>query len=111
VTPWRALPGDEPGPRPVGDSLPRLAHRLGAPPPDVLRTVFARWEEIVGPTVAAHAWPLSLKDGLLRIGVEQPGWATQLTFLGPELLRQLAAATGGTTVSKIDVKVVGKRRE
>ena len=111
MSPWKPLPGDKPEPRPVGDSLPRLARRLGAPPPDVLRTVFAQWEEVVGPTIANHAWPLSLKEGLLRIGVDQPGWATQLTFLGPELLRKVAAATGGSTVSSIEVKVVGKRRE
>jgi predicted nucleic acid-binding Zn ribbon protein len=77
----------------------------------VLSSLFSRWEEIVGPLIAAHAWPLRVVDGVLRIGVEQPGWATQLTFLAPELLRKVAAATGETSVQKIEVKVVARRPE
>ncbi len=82
---------------------------FGAPAPSLLHALFTRWEEIVGPAIAGHAWPLSVRDGVLRIGVEQPGWATQLTFLGPELARQVAAATGDTTVEKIEVKVMSRR--
>lgn len=110
VSPWKPLPAEAPEPRPVADSLPGLARSLGAPPPPVLSAVFARWDEIVGPLVAANAWPLQVRDGVLRIGVEQPGWATQLTFLAPELLRQVVAATGDATVDKIEVKVASRRR-
>jgi predicted nucleic acid-binding Zn ribbon protein len=95
----------------VGDSLARLARSLGAPAPALLTAVFARWEEIVGPTIAAQSWPLQLRDGVLRIGVEQPGWGTQLSFLGPELVRKVAAATGDASVEKIEVKVVARRRK
>jgi predicted nucleic acid-binding Zn ribbon protein len=113
MSPWRPLPGgpDDRDPRPVADSLGRLAQRLGAPSPQVLTTVFAQWDEIVGPTVAAHAWPLALSDGVLRIGVDQPGWATELRFLGAELLQKLAAAVGEATIQRVDVKVVGARRQ
>jgi predicted nucleic acid-binding Zn ribbon protein len=109
VSPWQPLPGTGPEPRLVKDSLPRLAQRFGAPAPPVLTALFARWEEIVGPLVAAQAWPLRVADGVLRIGVEQPGWATQLTFLAPELVRQVVAATGDTSVQKIEVKVMPRR--
>ncbi|MDP9074202.1 MAG: DUF721 domain-containing protein, partial [Actinomycetota bacterium] len=84
----------------------RLADRLGAPKPKVLTTVFSRWEEIVGATVAAHAWPLSLSQGVLRIGVDQPAWATQLRFLGPDLMKRLASATGDDAIESVEVKVV-----
>jgi len=93
----------------VADSLAGWAHRLGAPSPELLTTVFARWEEIVGPTIADHAWPLTLSRGVLRIGVDQPGWATQLRFLGADLLERLAAAAGGTTIERVEIKVVGER--
>jgi hypothetical protein len=46
---------------------------------------------------------------VLRLGVEEPAWATQLGFLGPELVRQVVAATGDTTLQKIEVHVVVKR--
>lgn len=111
VSPWKPLPGDGPEPRPVRDSLPRLAKSLGAPAPALLTAIFARWEEIVGSTIAAHAWPLSVRDGVLRLGVDQPAWATQLGFLGPDLLRKVVAATGETTIVTVEVKVVGQRRK
>jgi predicted nucleic acid-binding Zn ribbon protein len=82
---------------------------LGAPAPSVLSAIFSSWEEIVGPAIAAEAWPLQVKDGVLRIGVEHPAWATQLMFLGPELVRKVTSATGETAVQKIEVKVVPRR--
>jgi predicted nucleic acid-binding Zn ribbon protein len=111
VSPWKPLPGDLPEPRPVRDSLAGLAKSLGAPPPALLRAVFERWEEIVGPTIAAHAWPLRVHEGVLRIGVDQPAWATQLTFLGPELLRKVTAATGDSAITGVEIKVVPGRRK
>jgi predicted nucleic acid-binding Zn ribbon protein len=111
MSPWKPLPGDVPEPRPVRDSLPALARSLGVPAPSVLSALFSRWEEIVGPAIAARAWPLRVHDGVLRIGVDQPGWATQLSFLGPELVRLVAAATGDSSVTRIEVKVVARRPE
>ncbi len=89
VSRWRPLPG-QPGeqpPRPVGDSLAGLAERLGAPPPALLTAVFADWEHLVGPAIAAHARPLSLSRRVLVIGADHPGWATQLRYFSAELLR------------------------
>ncbi|HEX3539058.1 MAG TPA: DUF721 domain-containing protein [Acidimicrobiales bacterium] len=93
------------------ESLPGLAKSLGAPPPALLSAIFERWEEIVGPVIAAHAWPLRVHEGVLRIGVDQPGWATQLTFLGPELLRKVTAVTGEAAVERVDIRVVPRRRK
>jgi predicted nucleic acid-binding Zn ribbon protein len=113
MSPWRPLPGEEGAtdPRPVGDSLPHLARQLGAPAPEVLTTVFGHWDEIVGAAIAAHAWPLSLSRGVLRVGVDQPGWATQLRFLGPDLVKRLAAAAHDDVIETIEVKVVPDGRK
>ena len=91
---WRPArpPRAERDPAPVVSSLDRLARRLGAPPPDVLQAVFARWEEMVGPQVAAHATPRSLRGGVLVIAVDESAWATQLRLLSADLLSRLAAA-------------------
>src|ERR1700680_2674097 len=100
MSPWRPLSepgGSEPGgsePRPVSESLDGMASRLGGPKPSVLKAVFAHWEEIVGAAVAVHAQPLSIRDRVLVIGTDQPGWATQLRFLSPDLLRRVAAVAG-----------------
>jgi predicted nucleic acid-binding Zn ribbon protein len=92
----------------VSESLDRVTKGIGAPKATVLTAVFARWEQVVGPEVAAHAEPRSLRDGVLVIAVDQPAWATQLRFLGTELLARVREATGCSDVSEIHVKVVGE---
>ncbi len=94
-------------PRHLSDSLDRATRRLGAPRTAVLTQVFSRWEQVVGPDVAAHAEPRSLRDGVLVIAVDQPAWATQLRFLGVDLLARIRDATGCSDVVEIQVKVVG----
>jgi predicted nucleic acid-binding Zn ribbon protein len=105
---WRPLPGQsgQPDPRPVGESLDGLAKRLGAARPAVLTGVFGHWEALVGAGIAAHARPLSLSQGVLVIGTDQPAWATQLRFLGPDLLERLSAVGGQGEIQRIDIKVV-----
>ncbi len=94
-------------PEPVASSLDRLARSLGAPRPVVLAAVFARWEELVGRDVAAHATPLSLRDGVLVIAVDQPAWATQLRYLASDLIARLAAETEGGEVREVQIRVRG----
>jgi predicted nucleic acid-binding Zn ribbon protein len=97
---------DDDLPRPVGDSLDRLTEQLGAPRSSALHAVFMRWSELVGPAIAEHAHPLSLKTGTLTVGVDQPGWATQLRYLEATLLASLAASVGPEEVRRIEVRVV-----
>jgi len=39
----------------------------------------------VGATIAEHAEPSSLRDGVLRIRAETPAWAAELGYLGPDI--------------------------
>jgi predicted nucleic acid-binding Zn ribbon protein len=79
------------------------------PAPDVLSQVFARWEELVGPDVAAHAVPKTLRDGVLTIVVDHPAWASSLRLLTADLLRRIAAATDEGTVTELVLTVAGTR--
>jgi len=90
----------------VSDSLETVARRLGVATPAALSAVFSRWEELMGPAVAAHARPVSLSAGTLVIGVEQPAWATQLRFLVPEVLARLEATAGPGLVERIEIRVL-----
>ena len=98
---WRSSP------RPVRDGLEGLARRLGAPTASALGAVFSQWEDAVGPTVAAHAQPVSLADGVLTVAVDQPGWATQLRYLSGDLLVRLREVAGEGVVGRIDIRVDG----
>ncbi|MEA3075949.1 MAG: hypothetical protein QOF60_857 [Actinomycetota bacterium] len=98
------------GPRPVKDGLEGLARRLGAPTASSLGAVFSQWEDAVGATVAAHARPLSLTDGVLVVAVDEPGWATQLRYLTNDLLARLADVAGPGVVGRIELRVEGAPR-
>jgi len=101
--PERPEGGDEP--RPIGGALDRVVRRFGAPSVSALDHVFTHWDEVVGEGVAAHAQPLSLRNGTLVIGVDNPAWVTQLRLLGDELLERLQAAAGAGAVRTLEVRV------
>jgi predicted nucleic acid-binding Zn ribbon protein len=82
-----------------------VARRLGAPGARSLSAVFGHWDEVVGASVAAHARPTSLRDGVLRVEVDEPGWATQLRYLAPEILRRCAEVAGPDVVVSVEVRI------
>jgi hypothetical protein len=53
----RPLPGDGPGPQPIGKALDQVLRGLGAPEASGVHLVFDRWEEVVGPALAARRRP------------------------------------------------------
>jgi predicted nucleic acid-binding Zn ribbon protein len=92
-------------PRALRDSVDDVVRSLRGTGARSLAGVFARWEEAVGPQVAAHARPASLADGCLVIDVDHPTWATQLRFLEADLLRRLRDVAGVDEVSRIELRV------
>ena len=105
--------GDGPGrpqrperdPRPLGESLDRVARGLGGPGAAMLGTVFSHWADVVGPVVADHSWPVSLARGVLVVAVDEPIWHTQLTFLQADILERLGAVAGAGAVTRVEVRV------
>ena len=97
-------------PQPLGRAIDGVLKNLAPPgtpvaPAKTVGGVFARWDEAVGPQVAAHARPVRLHEGTLLVEVDEPGWATQLRFLVADLLQRLAAAAGpGVTAIEWRVK-------
>src|SRR5437879_13767697 len=94
-----------PDPRPLKASLDLVARSLGGPDSGSLSGLFARWADIVGPQLAAHARPLSLSSGVLVVAVTEPGWATQLTYLESELLGRFRDALGDGVVERVEVRL------
>lgn len=98
--------GGDPGqPRSVEESLQRISRSLGGSDAGVMKVVFAHWEDAVGPAIADHATPLSLRDGVLVVAVAESAWATQLRFLERQILDTLRDAAGGDVATRIEVRV------
>src|SRR5687768_7056980 len=104
---WRPLRPDrsEEEPKRLRESLDKVARRMGAPGARSLGAVFGHWDDIVGPAVAAHARPTSLRNGVLRVEADEPGWATQLRYLAPDILRRCAEVAGADVVVSVEVRI------
>ena len=105
--PWKPLPTPDAGlaePVPVGRSLDRLTTSFGGPRATALTAVFARWDDLVGATIAAHVRPLSLAGGTLVVTVDEPGWATQIRYMEADLVQRIGEVAAGA-VSRVEVRV------
>lgn len=85
---------DDAGPRRIAESLDAAVRPIAPQGASAFGAVFGRWEEIVGPTVAAHVRPVRANAEVLVVAADHPAWATQVRSLGPNLLAQIAAAAG-----------------
>jgi predicted nucleic acid-binding Zn ribbon protein len=107
AVPWQPLPSaSDRDPVPLVESLERLVGGWGAASTGTTRSLFAEWDDIVGPRLAAQARPRSLRQGTLVVAVSDPAWATQLRFLEADLVARIQATTGTSEVRSIQVRVV-----
>lgn len=95
-------------PTPLARALDELTGQLGMAPTAHLSAVFAHWDEVAGPVVSAHARPIGLRDQVLYLEVDGPGWATQLRVLEHDLVQRLAAHLGPDSVRSVRVRVAGR---
>jgi predicted nucleic acid-binding Zn ribbon protein len=102
---WSGPGPDERDPQPFGRLLARVSLDRGWSPRLTDATVLGRWPQLVGPEIADHCTPVSLRDGELVLQAESTAWATQLRTLQRQLLGRLAATVGRDVVKRI--RVVG----
>jgi predicted nucleic acid-binding Zn ribbon protein len=95
------------GPQPLGPSLERVAGGLGMPASEGVGRVFARWSEIVGPSVATHVRPLRFDRDALVVRVDHPAWATQIRHLSEQVLDRVATVAEVPRPDRLDVRIRG----
>ena len=66
-------------------------------------TLWKRWVEVVGPDVAAHAEPTSLRDGVLRVRADSPVWAHEIGYLTAEIKKRANETLGREAVAEVRV--------
>lgn len=102
---WSGPGPDDRDPQPLGRLVSRTSIDRGWSGRLTDATIIGRWPQLVGPEIAEHCTPLSLRDGELVLQAESTAWATQLRTLQRQLLQRLAAAVGNDVVRRI--RVVG----
>lgn len=89
----------------LGNNMERLLEDRGWSVDVAAGAVMSRWTELVGPSVADHATPVSFEDGVLTVRAESTAWATQLTLLASSLIGSIERGVGSGVVSEL--KIVG----
>ncbi|WP_337062298.1 DUF721 domain-containing protein [Kineococcus sp. G2] len=91
-------------PQALGSTLDRLVGERGWEQPVAVGGAFGRWDAVVGPELAGHCTPESLKDGTLVVRAESTAWATQVRLLTSVLVRRLDEELGHGVVVKVVVR-------
>lgn len=76
---------------------------LDAPAPTVVTSVFSDWEEIVGEVIAAHARPQRIAKGELVLEVDDPAWASEMEWLGEEIVRRIRTSVETEEITSVKV--------
>ena len=66
------------------------------------------WEEAVGAGIAANATPAWIRDGVLRVDVNEPIWLQELQYAEEEIKEKVNAAMKRDAVKRIDFRLARK---
>ncbi|MFD0483089.1 DUF721 domain-containing protein [Kineococcus sp. GCM10028916] len=91
-------------PQSLDSTLGRLVGERGWEQPVAVGGAFGRWDVVVGPELAGHCTPETLKDGTLVVRAESTAWATQVRLLTSHLVRRLDEELGHGVVTKVVVR-------
>jgi predicted nucleic acid-binding Zn ribbon protein len=91
-------------PQPLSTALDALLADQGWQTEAAVGSVFGRWDQLVGPDVAAHTRPERFNDGELVVIADSSAWATQMRLLASAVLRRLNTELGHGTVTRVVVR-------
>ena len=91
-------------PQPLATALDGLLGDQGWRMAAAVGSVFGRWDQLVGPDVAAHTKPERFNDGELVVIADSAAWATQVRLLTSAVLRRLNEELGHGTVTRVVVR-------
>jgi predicted nucleic acid-binding Zn ribbon protein len=91
-------------PQPLSSALDGLLRDQGWRLAAAVGSVFGRWDQLVGPDVAAHTRPERFSDGELLVIADSSAWATQVRLLAATLVRRLNTELGHGTVTRVVVR-------
>lgn len=85
----------------IGGTLAALARGWGFERPAETARIFASWEQIVGPEVAARCRPTSLRSGVLKVRTESAVWASEFRYLAADVIGRINAELGAEIVREV----------
>lgn len=93
--------------------ITRVFKNISASDVEQSDTVFKAWKNTVskisgnGEKLAAHSWPIELKNGILLVESDHPGWNQTLQFHKKFILTGLNRLSGGVKIESLAFRVKG----
>ncbi|MBO0808629.1 MAG: DUF721 domain-containing protein, partial [Actinobacteria bacterium] len=91
-------------PQPLRAAIGGMLDEQGWRTEAAVGSVFGRWDQIVGPELAAHTRPEGLRGGELAVAADSTAWATQLRLLAATLIGRVNTELGSPLVRKLKVR-------
>jgi predicted nucleic acid-binding Zn ribbon protein len=89
----------------LGSLIPAVLGELGFDATARVLRIAQRWEEALGPELAAHCRPQALRGDVLETAVDSSVWCQQLQLRTPEILAGLRRVLGDDAPSKLRLRV------
>jgi predicted nucleic acid-binding Zn ribbon protein len=67
--------------------------------------IVGQWEETVGPVIARHARPQTVRGKKLYLSVDSPAWMQQLSLLKPEIIEKVNRNFGKDAINDITLRL------
>jgi len=67
--------------------------------------VFGQWEKAVGPVIARHAQPQTVRGKKLTLVVDSPAWMQQLSLLKPQIVEKVNKTLGKEVIKEITLRL------
>lgn len=103
------MPGELVDPVPIGEAAALVGAELGLADPAVFTRVVDAWPELVGEMLAAHSRVRAVRNGVVEVGVDSPGWATEFRYLERDLVERVSQLVGAGVVEAVRATVDAPR--
>ena len=101
------MPGEMGEPVSVGDAAALVGAELGLAEPGVFTRLVDAWPQMVGEMLAAHSHVRGVRNGVLEVTVDSPGWATEFRYLEADLVTRASQVVGPGVVASVRAVVDG----
>ena len=92
--------------RSAGDLMPNLLTRLGIDRRRSEAEVLKVWNNLIDPTLAAHAQPTGLNKGTLFVTVDSSTWLSEIVrYRRKEILNRLQHSFGTELIARISFRI------
>ena len=88
--------------------LEQLLKDFGTPDINVVTSIVDQWEEIVGIDLAAKISAVAVSGSELIVRVDDPAWASQISWLENQLLDKITRLIGEEKITSIRVRTTIK---